>query len=72
MLRLEGITTQYEDRVIVLRDVSLKVEKGKITCLLGSNGAGKTTLLKTIVKLVKPAAGKIFYEDKRIDTLRTH
>jgi len=72
MLRLEGVTTQYEDQVIVLRDISLKVERGKITCLLGSNGAGKTTLLKTIVKLVKPAAGKIFYEDKRIDTLRTH
>jgi branched-chain amino acid transport system ATP-binding protein len=72
MLRLEGITTQYEDQVIVLRDVSLRVEKGKITCILGSNGAGKTTLLKTIVKLVKPAAGKIYYEEKRIDTLRTH
>jgi branched-chain amino acid transport system ATP-binding protein len=72
MLRLEGVTTQYEDQVIVLRDVSLRVEKGKITCILGSNGAGKTTLLKTIVKLVKPAAGKIYYEEKRIDTLRTH
>ncbi len=72
MLRLEGITTQYEDQVIVLRDVSLNVERGKITCILGSNGAGKTTLLKTIVKLVKPAAGKIFFEDQRIDTLRTH
>jgi branched-chain amino acid transport system ATP-binding protein len=72
MLRLEGITTQYEDQVIVLRDVSLTVEKGKITCILGSNGAGKTTLLRTIVKLVKPAAGKIYYEGKRIDTLRTH
>jgi branched-chain amino acid transport system ATP-binding protein len=72
MLRLEGITTQYEDQVIVLREVSLNAEKGKITCILGSNGAGKTTLLKTIVKLVKPAAGKIYYEEKRIDTLRTH
>jgi branched-chain amino acid transport system ATP-binding protein len=72
MLRLEGVTTQYEDQVIVLRDVSLRVEKGKITCILGSNGAGKTTLLRTIVKLVKPAAGKIYYEEKRIDTLRTH
>ena len=72
MLRLEGITTQYEDRVIVLRDVSLNVEKGKITCILGSNGAGKTTLLKTIVKLVKPAAGRVYYEERRIDTLRTH
>ena len=72
MIRLEGVTTQYEDQVVVLRDVSLTIEKGKITCILGSNGAGKTTLLKTIVSLVKPAAGRIFFEDRRLDTLRTH
>ena len=50
MIRLEGVTAQYEDQVVVLRDVSLTIEKGKITCILGSNGAGKTTLLKTIVR----------------------
>jgi branched-chain amino acid transport system ATP-binding protein len=72
MLRLEKVTTQYEDNVIVLRDISLHVEKGKITCLLGSNGAGKTTLLKTIVNLVRPLRGQIFYEDHRIDQLKTH
>jgi len=31
MIRLEGVTTQYEDQVVVLRDVSLTIEKGKIT-----------------------------------------
>ncbi len=72
MIRLEDVTTQYEDQVVVLRDVSLTIEKGKITCILGSNGAGKTTLLKTIVRLVKPAAGRIYFEDRRLDTLRTH
>jgi len=72
MLRLEKVTTQYEDNVIVLRDISLNVEKGRITCLLGSNGAGKTTLLKTIVNLVRPLRGRIFYEDSRIDPLKTH
>jgi branched-chain amino acid transport system ATP-binding protein len=71
MIRLEGVTTQYEDQVIVLRDVFLEVEKGEITCILGSNGAGKTTLLKTIVRLVKPLKGKIFFENRRIDILRT-
>jgi branched-chain amino acid transport system ATP-binding protein len=72
MIRLEGVTTQYEDQVVVLRDVSLTIEKGKITCILGSNGAGKTTLLKTIVRLVKPSAGRIYFEDRRLDALRTH
>jgi branched-chain amino acid transport system ATP-binding protein len=72
MIRLEGVTAKYDDQVVVLRDVSLTIEKGKITCILGSNGAGKTTLLKTIVKVVKPAAGRIFFEDRRLDTMRTH
>jgi len=72
MLRLEKVTTQYEEKVIVLRDISLSVEKGRITCLLGSNGAGKTTLLKTIVNLVRPVRGHIFYEGRRIDPLKTH
>ena len=72
MLRLENITTQYDDSVIVLRDISLKVKKGEIICILGSNGAGKTTLLKTITNLLKPLRGQIYFEDKRIDQLKTH
>ena len=72
MLRLENVTTQYGDSVIVLRDVTLKVDAGMITCILGSNGAGKTTLLKTIMNLVRPLRGKVYFEEKRIDRLKTH
>jgi branched-chain amino acid transport system ATP-binding protein len=72
MLRLENITSQYDDSVIVLRDISLKVMKGEMICILGSNGAGKTTLLKTITTLLKPLRGRIYFEDKRIDQLKTH
>ena len=72
MLRLENITSQYDDSVIVLRDISLKVMKREMICILGSNGAGKTTLLKTITNLLKPLRGRIYFEDKRIDQLKTH
>ena len=72
MLRLKKVSSQYEYKVIVLRDISLEVEKGEITCLLGSNGAGKTTLMRTIVNIVKPLEGQIYFEDKRIDPLKTH
>lgn len=72
MLRLENITTQYDDSVIVLRDISLNVRKGEVICILGSNGAGKTTLLKTITHLLKPLRGQIYFENKRIDQLKTH
>ncbi len=72
MLRLENITTQYDDNVLVLRDISLRVKQGEITCILGSNGAGKTTLLRTITNLVRPIRGQVYLEDKRIDQLKTH
>jgi branched-chain amino acid transport system ATP-binding protein len=48
------------------------VKKGEMICILGSNGAGKTTLLKTITNLLKPLRGQIYFEDKRIDRLKTH
>ena len=43
-LDLEGVYTAY-DKADVLEGVSLKVEPGRITCLLGSNGSGKTLSL---------------------------
>lgn len=72
MLKLKNVYAQYDAQVIVLRDISLVVAQGEITCLLGSNGAGKTTLMKTIVNLLKPTRGQIFLGDQRIDGLKTH
>ena len=72
MLQLEGVSSQYEEKVIVLRDISLHAEKGLTTCILGPNGAGKTTLVKTIVNLVRPRHGRITFSNLRIEKLRTH
>jgi branched-chain amino acid transport system ATP-binding protein len=72
MLRLDKVTSGYEEGLNVLRDISMEVRPGTITCLLGSNGAGKSTLMKTVVHLVKPRSGKIFFEDTRIDQQKTH
>ena len=72
MLQLEGVSSQYEEKVIVLRGISMRAEKGLTTCILGPNGAGKTTLLKTVVNLVKPRKGRITFSDVRIEKLKTH
>ena len=42
--------------------VSLTVEPGRITCLLGSNGSGKTTLIRSILGLTPPRAGRIMFD----------
>jgi branched-chain amino acid transport system ATP-binding protein len=68
VLEIENLNVFY-GRSQVLFDISLKVEKGEIVSVLGANNAGKSTLLKTIVGLVKPSSGSIFFMDKRIDGL---
>ncbi|MFZ0402760.1 MAG: ATP-binding cassette domain-containing protein, partial [Pseudolabrys sp.] len=57
-LKNEGVFTAY-DKADVLQGVSLEVEDGRITCLLGSNGSGKTTLVRSILGLTPPRAGRI-------------
>ncbi|MDE2581427.1 MAG: ABC transporter ATP-binding protein [Rhodospirillales bacterium] len=63
-LEAEGLNTFY-GKSHILFDVSLKVEEGMITTLLGRNGAGKTTTLRSLVGLTMPRTGsvKIFGED---------
>src|SRR5947199_7550387 len=70
-LRVEHVFSAY-DRADVLRDVSLTVERGSITCLLGANGAGKTTLIRSILGLTPPRAGRIRFGEKDITRLPTH
>ncbi|WNV84664.1 ABC transporter ATP-binding protein [Umezawaea sp. Da 62-37] len=64
MLEIKGLTAAY-GLVRALSDVTLTVEEGSITAILGANGAGKTTLLRTISGLVRASAGTItaFGED---------
>ncbi|MBC7284778.1 ABC transporter ATP-binding protein [Hoeflea sp.] len=71
MIEIENLYAAY-DKADVLLDVSLKVEKGKITCLLGSNGAGKSTLIRAILGLTPPRSGTIRLVGKDITGLETH
>ncbi len=70
-LRIEHLYTAY-DRADVLEDVSLTVEPGTITCLLGSNGSGKTTLIRSILGLARPRSGRIVFGDADVTGLPTH
>lgn len=55
---VDRLSKRYGDRT-VLRDVSLRVDRGEVFGLLGPNGAGKTTTLETIVGLRRPTAGTV-------------
>jgi branched-chain amino acid transport system ATP-binding protein len=70
-LEISEVYTAY-DRADVLQGVSLTVEAGSITCLLGSNGSGKTTLIRSILGLTAPRAGRIVFDGRDITRLPTH
>ena len=55
----------------ILQGVSVPVPKGSITALLGRNGAGKTTTLKSILGLARPRQGKIIFEGREIQGMRS-
>ncbi len=55
----------------ILRDVDLSVAPGKIICLIGRNGVGKTTLLKTIMGLLPPRSGEIYFAGQLINKVAT-
>jgi branched-chain amino acid transport system ATP-binding protein len=70
-LEIENVYTAY-DKADVLEGVSLTIEPGKITCLLGSNGSGKTTLIRSILGLTPARAGRITFDGVEITALPTH
>ncbi len=75
MIVLKNITKKYKKQAhsrkkymnYALDNVSLKIEEGKITAVLGINGAGKSTLLKIIAGIIKPNSGEVIIDDKKIN-----
>ena len=55
---LENVFFSY-DRLNILENVNLVVDKGEFASIVGPNGGGKTTLLKLVLGLLKPDRGNI-------------
>lgn len=68
LLEIKNIETYY-GLIYALRGVSLTVDLGTITAILGNNGAGKSTILKTVLGLIEdqPDKGTIEFMSRRID-----
>jgi branched-chain amino acid transport system ATP-binding protein len=71
LLEIQSISSGYGE-VQILWDVSLKLERGRLTALVGSNGAGKTTLLRTVAGLIRPWQGAVHFDDRDVTRVSAH
>ena len=71
LLEVKNISAGY-GQVKVLKDLSLNVEEGSITALLGANGAGKTTLMRVISGIITATAGDLVFDGQSIGQMASN
>jgi simple sugar transport system ATP-binding protein len=65
ILQLENVS-KFFGSVISLQDVTLRLRRGEVHCLLGDNGAGKSTLIKTLAGVHAPSRGRYLVESQEV------
>ncbi|MER3414933.1 MAG: ABC transporter ATP-binding protein [Gemmataceae bacterium] len=68
LFRLEQVRVQFGPQ-LVLRDLHLDIPRGVTTVIIGESGCGKTVLLKLLVGLLRPNAGKVFFDNRDLAQL---
>ena len=66
VLRVEQVSKRFGN-VVALRDVSLSVHAGQVTCLLGDNGAGKSTLIQILAGVHRPTSGRYLVDGTPVE-----
>src|SRR5207247_10900016 len=72
LVEVHDVVAGYVEGIDVLTGVSVAVERGSITGIIGANGAGKSTLLKTIFGFLHPRRGRIVLDGHEIQALPPH
>jgi branched-chain amino acid transport system ATP-binding protein len=71
MLTVNDVHTYYGDSY-VLQGVSMEIQQGEVTVLMGRNGAGKSTLVRSIMGLTPPRRGSIVFRESELVGQPTH
>ena len=66
MIQVENLVKMYGKKKVI-DDVSLNIEKGKITSFIGPNGAGKSTVLSMISRIMSKDEGKVLIDDLEVE-----
>ncbi len=65
LLEIKNLSLSY-DSTPVINNISFKIKKGEITCILGESGCGKTSILKAIRGFMNRDSGEIYFQNKRV------
>ena len=68
LVEVNDISVQFGAQV-VLRNISLKIPPGQTLVLLGESGCGKTVLMKSIIGLIRPTSGRVFFDSEDVNQL---
>ncbi|MFD0331006.1 ABC transporter ATP-binding protein [Streptacidiphilus monticola] len=71
LLEVKDLRVSY-GKIEAVKGISFSIEQGEVVTLIGTNGAGKTTTLRTLSGLLRPTAGTITFDGKRIDGRPAH
>jgi branched-chain amino acid transport system ATP-binding protein len=71
LLEVEALTAGYGE-VQILWGITLAVQRGHLTTMVGANGAGKTTTLRAVTGSIAPWAGKVLFEGEDVTRLPAH
>ena len=71
LLEVKNLDVHY-GVIQAIRDISFEVNEGEIVTLIGANGAGKTTTMQSIIGLIHPSRGEIYYDGQKINGIPSH
>ncbi len=69
-IEINNLNKRY-DKTLAVKNINLKINKGKTIGLLGPNGCGKSTTIGMLLGLIKPTSGKVLINGKNIENNRT-
>ena len=68
LIDIDHVTFGYDASRTILRDVSMRFGRGKVTAILGGSGCGKTTLLRLIGGVYRPQQGRVTFDGEQVDS----
>jgi cell division transport system ATP-binding protein len=66
MIEFKNVTKKYDNHVVALNDINIKIEPGEFVFLVGASGAGKSTFIKMLLKEIEPTMGEVIVGNKSL------